>query len=1096
MKNAKRLLLSLFSTRRFGAAWMRATLILFAALLGLFAKPSIAEVYDPYTGPDPVAPSLRLMAEPFAAAEALGPVSVSIRSLNAQTFPFVFLDVDATDETGTCPLFSAESFQVLEDGVVQTDYFAVTPPNENQGVRLVDVVFIMDNSGSMSDDQLAVRNNVYGFVDKLTQAGINFAFGLTRYGQGASSGGPLVQDNGNLTSDAAYFKDTVWTRNSIDGGTEPGYWSMVESATKFNFRPGSRRVFIIITDENPNQGGATLDQAAAALQSGDVTLFAVTETSLFSSFQSLVADPAQQLLGLTTSFDQIFTAVTDLLADTYRVTYKAQNETIDGLERTVEVQATCGTDSGSDTTTYVPGREPKITRTQETINLSATTQPAQTALMIAAQVTDQAEPFVQPGGVRLSYRPTSTDSNVAYKSVTMTSIGADTYSAAIPAAEVSEPGIDYYISATDGLSTVADPKTDASVRPYTIAVFPNDAPVLLAETITEAPQGESIAICAEAYDTTDHLTDVILYYRVRGQLTYYQRKLQPSDGDPCPSAGNPNVFEGQIPGVYVTEKGIEYFIEAIDNFGTRTSFGTADAPRVVEVAYAPISAVQLAMLAQAAYSGQIPLAGYEEVPVSSAPSCDVKGFCARVFKDFSGTNLVFAVAGTDDIEDTLGADPTFFEIAGVGVGAPTPTLRNYVSSAARMLATVAEEYPGVRITLTGHSLGGAIAQLLASKSTLRAVTFNSPGPSAALPYLSSELAVVPTFTPPLGGRDIVNYRVYGDLVSTFGTQLSPPLTIEPPIPQWEVNLAPYGVVKAMHVLSTVIERLDALENGQASLTDDLGPTIEKSLATGVLVKASGVQLGLYGWILPITNAVVVAGSWNFYDPEDLDLYRFAIDPGSPKIASVTFPLLIDVDASFALETFENGEWKRRGLFGELSTYEFGGEGVDQFRYFVIDAGTGLPPQAIAPFTFGVAFSADGTVNGQVTALSTKQSPVRLCTSLGNDSHKYLPDLDVFEFLGKKGEKVAIHIEAEPGGTYSGNDALVALSFKGKNIPWFLRLKKGELSMDLEATLPANGTYSIGVLEKIKRAAFKGDYCLTLKAQRETEISLVPTRWVE
>jgi hypothetical protein len=158
------------------------------------------------------------MAEPFAAAEALGPISVSSRSLNAQTFPFVFLDVDATDETGTCPVFTAENFQVLEDGVAQTDYFAVTPPNENKGVRLVDIVFIMDNSGSMGGDQLAVRNNVYGFVDKLTQAGVNFAFGLTRYGQGVSSGAPLIQDNRNLTSDAAYFKDTVWTRNTSPTG--------------------------------------------------------------------------------------------------------------------------------------------------------------------------------------------------------------------------------------------------------------------------------------------------------------------------------------------------------------------------------------------------------------------------------------------------------------------------------------------------------------------------------------------------------------------------------------------------------------------------------------------------------------------------------------------------------------------------------------------------------------------------------------------------------------------------------------------------------------------------------------------------------------
>jgi hypothetical protein len=356
--------------------------------------------------------------------------------------------------------------------------------------------------------------------------------------------------------------------------------------------------------------------------------------------------------------------------------------------------------------------------------------------------------------------------------------------------------------------------------------------------------------------------------------------------------------------------------------------------------------------------------------------------------------------------------------------------------------------------------------------------------------------VVPVFTPPFGGREIVNYRVYGDLVSTFGTQLSSPLTIEPPIPQLQVDLVPIGTSKAMHEIATVIERLDALANNQASLTDDFGPTVEQTLATGMLIKASGIQLGLYGFILPVTNAIVLTGDWLFLDPEDLDLYRFAVDPGSPKIANVTFPLLLDIETLFVLETLENGRWTTRGTFSELSTYDFGGEGVDQFRFFVIDAGTGLPPQAIAPFTFGVAFASDGTVNGQVTALATTQSPARLCTSLGNDAHKYLPDLDVFEFLGKKGEKVKIRIEADPGGSYSGNDVWLALSFKGKNIPWLLRLRKGVLSMDLDATLPANGTYTISVVEKINRVAFKGDYCLTLKAQSETENTLVPTRWVE
>ena len=49
---------------------------------------------------------------------------------------------------------------------------------------------------------------------------------------------------------------------------------------------------------------------------------------------------------------------------------------------------------------------------------------------------------------------------------------------------------------------------------------------------------------------------------------------------------------------------------------------------------------------------------------------------------------------------------------------------------------VRENYPGVRIKLTGHSLGGALAQLIAAKNKQIAVVFNSPG-IADLPEIHS-----------------------------------------------------------------------------------------------------------------------------------------------------------------------------------------------------------------------------------------------------------------------------------------------------------------------------------------------------------------------
>jgi von Willebrand factor type A domain-containing protein/peptidase M66-like protein len=549
----------------------------------LITLPCYAQVEDPYSGPDPVTPWARVLNGLQAAEGTQGSVSVSIRSLNAQLFPFVFLDVNATDEGGTCSTFSSDNFRVSENGVSETDFFSVTPPNENQGVRLVDVVFIMDNSGSMGGDQLAVRNNVFGFVDKLTQAGINFAFGVTRYGQSANSGRPAIEDNGNLTTNASYFKDNLWTRNVTSGGTEPGYLAIVQSASGFNFRPGSRRVFVIITDENPNQGGATREQALGALQSGNTTLFAVTESALFSSFTSLVTNPAEQLLGLSTSFDQIFTSITNLIGGTYRITYKASNETIDGVERTVEVEVICGSNVGTDYTVYLPGSAPKVIRAAETIDLSKVSQSANTDLTIEVNVTDQVQPFVRPDGVTLYYRSTTTDTNAPYSSVIMTQTNATTFEAKIPGNAVSEPGIDYYVSATDGISASTDPEVDAYSLPYTIAVFPNVAPVLVHEILKVAEANTPITICAVASDTTESLSGMSLHYRKKGELIFQVAEMGIVTAGPCNVNGESNAYEATIPAERVTTSGIEYFLDAVDNFNVHTTSGNSGQPNFIPV---------------------------------------------------------------------------------------------------------------------------------------------------------------------------------------------------------------------------------------------------------------------------------------------------------------------------------------------------------------------------------------------------------------------------------------------------------------------------------------------------------------------------------
>ena len=373
---------------------------------------------------------------------------------------------------------------------------------------------------------------------------------------------------------------------------------------------------------------------------------------------------------------------------------------------------------------------------------------------------------------------------------------------------------------------------------------------------------------------------------------------------------------------------------------------------------APLTALQLALFSDAAYGSATAVAGYNEISLGTFSSQQGSGFGAKAFLDNSGSRIVLAFAGTDDLLDLIGADSAFLK------SQPTDTLKSYVSYATTVVQFLAEKNPGVEITFTGHSLGGAIAQIIAKATGSNATTFDAPGAKQFLPYLTTELSLLPPLPKPSGTQQITNYRVYGDLVSTVGTQLGATKTYEPPVNAHIVDAFPIGAAKSMHLLGTIIERI--VNNAPIAVSS--GPSAAS--AGGTLLKTV-LKPSILGVIRQGVNGVVLAGDAFFIDPQDVDAYGLAADAGSPLFRSVTFPFLLDLDAVFRLEEFDNGLWVSDGLFDELSTYDFGLGGVDQFRFFVLNRNNLLPPITVEPFTFGVTFVSDGEFSGTLTSYSTR-----------------------------------------------------------------------------------------------------------------------------
>jgi len=493
-------------------------------------------------------------------------LSGTLSSLNSQNFPYIYMNILLTEDGAGVSNLTKQDFNVYEDDALVSDY-SVVPPDATSGAKLVDIVFLVDNSGSFDDEQNAVRNNMEDFVNQLTASGNDFALGLCRFGQYSQSGYPILEDNGQLTNNSDYFKNTVWLRNVTNGSIEVGYNAIVKSAQGFNFRPGSQKIFIILTDETPDQGGSTKQEATDACLNNYITLFAMTNYKS-AGLNDIATATNGRYYNITDPFNDILADITTSVNNNYLISYKSPNTTLDGIERQVKVNATSSTGSSTDITgSYVPGAAPKITRTTETINFESQGWDEGTSFDITVEVTDNQEPLVQE--VTLFYKHSDSDS---YTSTTMSNTSGDIWSGTIPASVCNRPGVDYYITATDGEVTSSLPKVEPNVNPFQIAILPNVMPVIT-HTVPAASfsPGQLLTFIANVVDNTNQVSSTKLFYRNIGDLLFTSIDMTNTSGDEY--------------GVDLTTpssaEGIEYYIVAEDDFGLKGYWASADNPQAI-----------------------------------------------------------------------------------------------------------------------------------------------------------------------------------------------------------------------------------------------------------------------------------------------------------------------------------------------------------------------------------------------------------------------------------------------------------------------------------------------------------------------------------
>ncbi|HGJ65804.1 TPA: hypothetical protein ENS27_10485, partial [bacterium] len=156
--------------------------------------------------------------------------------------------------------------------------------------------------------------------------------------------------------------------------------------------------------------------------------------------------------------------------------------------------------------------------------------------------------------VYLYYRKKGT---VEYTKVKMIKLPGDWYSAEIPAMEITSAGIEYYLQASDGLSSAMWPDENAPAMPRSFTVVDTTPPNIEHDPILEISVKNSPKMTAKVTDTVG-VDRVNLNYKIQSDRNYTKVSMTLDSGD-----NKSGIYSASIPAMDVPTA-MDYYIEAYD----------------------------------------------------------------------------------------------------------------------------------------------------------------------------------------------------------------------------------------------------------------------------------------------------------------------------------------------------------------------------------------------------------------------------------------------------------------------------------------------------------------------------------------------------
>jgi len=171
---------------------------------------------------------------------------------------------------------------VGKSGTATSEWKSVDITIPTDTARPMDMVFLMDNTGSMAPRIRAVKDSIIAFAASLEAAGADVKYGVVSFGDVSSESESL-----SLPATAEAVKAWLDALSGVGGGDSPEnpLDAIMLAFNTFSWRSGAQKVFIVITDNPCHQlgdGGGdapTLIYDVASVEAaliGKATVYAVS----------------------------------------------------------------------------------------------------------------------------------------------------------------------------------------------------------------------------------------------------------------------------------------------------------------------------------------------------------------------------------------------------------------------------------------------------------------------------------------------------------------------------------------------------------------------------------------------------------------------------------------------------------------------------------------------------------------------------------------------------------------------------------------------------------------------------------------------------